>query len=987
MRIDKILNSLNSKQREAVEMPRVPVLMLAGPGTGKTRTLIARIIYQVSHFEIAPEHILALTFSNKAAMEIRHRLEDVLREKAAKIRTGTIHSFCLEILRKYYQPAGLDPHFTVCNDEYQVNLLNSLVSDKVRSNKDKVVRGILTAIDHFILQNKPLPAFSAMIYDQYIDHLTKHKLIDYNQILAKTRDLLKSRNDICEQYRFLYQAIHIDEFQDTDNVQYQIIKTLAEKHRNIFVVADDDQSIYAWRGANPENIRTFMQDFNIEKAQFLDINYRSGQKIIEAAHSVVENTGRIEPDKKLRAGDLINDSINTAFFNSEEEELDLITEKLKSWSKEKKVPFSEMAVLYPQHRFADKLAVRLIRERIPFQQATGKNLTDEPQMKKIIFYLQAVRDPLDSLILEQLVESELGYNIHKQVQNIQRIMNVTYRRALYEMSNRKEISEDSIRKLNNFIGNLANLVNLKSFFTFNQLLQQIINGLQDLDKTYIEEHAPRFSAYNISANSKWFKHKNNVWCHHSDNHGRFIAEQMLETLFPENVKPLINMREVQKTDTVFLLSATDSIPDGRINKIYEQQNDRRLSVFSTLLRWCQSYIAGEETIFNSYVVFDLETTGRDPESCKIVEIAAVKVRDKKIVDQFQTLVNPEEEIDADAQSVHHISNEDVKSAPVLSEIWPKFKEFIGNDLLIAHNGYSFDFRIIDRFARQFDSRKLPNIRYDSLILARQMYPNDRNSIDALSAKFKLDPGNRHRALDDVKVLHEIFQVIISDYAINKKNQSADFLFEYVALANFINDTLTAYEDKVFFLAGVQKLLSPYSKIFDRYCLQFAIDKTELSEKIAAKARQLYPGIQFYNNRDDFKQRIFNLSEEFNRMQIDKAIAEFLSTLMLLNPQDSLAQVDAVSLLTFHAAKGLEFRKVIIMGMEDESMPSFFAYKEDDFDDRSVSKKIDEQKRLLYVGLTRAKEEILFTAVKNRFGRDQRSSPFLREILKFIKKNG
>ena len=158
MRIDKILNSLNSKQREAVEMPRVPVLMLAGPGTGKTRTLIARIIYQVSHFEIAPEHILALTFSNKAAMEIRHRLEDVLREKAAKIRTGTIHSFCLEILRKYYQPVGLDPHFTVCNDEYQVNLLNSLVSDKVRSNKDKVVRGILTAIDHFILQNKPLPA-------------------------------------------------------------------------------------------------------------------------------------------------------------------------------------------------------------------------------------------------------------------------------------------------------------------------------------------------------------------------------------------------------------------------------------------------------------------------------------------------------------------------------------------------------------------------------------------------------------------------------------------------------------------------------------------------------------------------------------------------------------------------------------------------------------------------------------------------------------
>ncbi len=989
MRIDKVLNTLNNKQRQAVKSPRVPILMLAGPGTGKTRTLIARIVYQVNHYKIQPEHILALTFSNKAALEMQSRLKTVLKGKAEKVKTSTIHRFCLDILRKYHQQAGLDAHFSVCNDEYQKSLLESLIADKVRANKEKAARGILTSIDQFVIREKPMPPFTAMIYDQYVAHLQNHKLVDFNQILAKTKKLLKENPDICDQYSFLYEAIHVDEFQDTDKVQYEIIKMLAHKHRNIFVVADDDQSIYAWRGANPENIRTYMEDFNIDAPIFLEVNYRSGQNIINAAHAIVKDTERVEPEKALKAGDIVGDLLHTEFFDNEEQELNFTLEKLNYWHTEKNIPFSEMAVLYPQHRFAEQLALKLIRERMPFQQATGRNFSDNPQMKKVILYLQVIRDPLDTLLLETLVESELGYNLHKQIQNLQQASKTSYRKALYDLSNRPEVSVDLKRQLGTFIGNLANLVNLKSFYTFGQLIKQILIGLQDLDKSYIEEKGAKFEAFPGKPDSGLLKSRNTIWVYHQEKRFAFIAEKILNEIFPERVKILAddNLESVHKSEFLILLSPLKKDIDTHFFTLFKETSRRRESVFSTLIRWCQNYLVKRDPVFDNYVVFDLETTGRNPNKCGVVEIAAVKVRNREIIETYQTLVNPGMKIEPEAAEVHHISEKDVADAPTMEQVWPAFKKFIGDDILIAHNGYAFDFRIIDRFAKKIDGAKTANVRYDSLIFARQMYPNSRNSIDALSEKFKLDPGNRHRALDDVKVLHYIFQKILDERYNDQKKVSGEFLFEYAALALFLENKLVCYEDKVIFLAGVQKLLSPYSKIFGAYCGSFKFEAEVLHNQISQKAQQLYPGILSYNNQDDFKRRVFDMANEFDGLPLDRAIAEFLSLIMLVNPQDRLTQADAVSLLTFHAAKGLEFKKVIIMGMEDQSMPSFFAYKEDDYDDRPVDKKMDEQKRLLYVGLTRAKDEIILTAVKNRFGRAQKSSPFLRVLIKHLKESG
>ncbi len=982
-----ILQSLNDKQKKAVTAPRRPELVLAGPGTGKTRTLIARIIYCIDRYGISPEQILALTFSNKAAREMRERLREALGKKAERVFTGTIHGFCLQVLRSHYRQAGLSPHFSVADEDYRERLLRVLVEQRSSSEVDKKLRGIKTAFEHFQLKEKPLKPFSQIIYDSYSEHLKKHKLVDFNQILLLTRDLLRDNPEIRDHYDHIYQAILVDEFQDTDRVQYDIIRMLAEQHRHIFVVADDDQSIYAWRGANPENIRQYMEDFKIEEAIFLDTNYRSGKNIVSTAQQVVSGLERIEPDKVLQADNELADSIQSFFFDYEDEEISFIVEKIRDWEKQG-VPYGEIAVLYPRHRFAEKIVNRFIHEHIPFQQAARFNLTDDPRMKRVLAYLQVIRNPLDNLHLEELVQLELDYNSHKQIQNLQKRNGLTYRQALYGYSARPELSSDERHKTDTFIGHLANLINLRSFYRFDQLVAEILSGLAEMDRTYYESRAPRFKSFPVSTrNVAGF---NYLVIFHSREEIARIGAAMLETQYPDKTDFVTTAKRELEPGT--LLLALEEFPEKppagcTLLNLLEQTEDQRQSEMSALFRWLQNSSYRGNALLRDYVVLDLETTGADTATCGIVELAAVKVRDGEITDSFTQLINPQMPIEEGAERVHHISTDDVAEAPVIKKVWPGFLKFIGNDMLVAHNGYAFDFKILDRVARELSDQKLLNNRFDSLMMARRIYPGESHSIDALAARFKLDPGTRHRALDDVIVLHDIIQKMRRAQDSQLRKTAVLQGLEFVALANFLLNKTDAFEDKVMFLAGARKLISPFSKALNVHTSAYAAEKEKLIEALTRKAHQLDPELVLHDSADEFRQRVMDIAAQFAEVPVDKAIAEFLSSLALINPQDALNSVDAVSLLTFHSAKGLEFQKVIILGMEDENMPSFWAYKEeDDDDDRPVSKKLEEQKRLLYVGLTRAKDEVLFSAVRTRFNRDNRSSPFLREILKFIRTN-
>lgn len=983
MNIEKYLDQLNEKQREAVTSPRHPVLLIAGPGTGKTRTIIARIIYSILQYKIPPEQILALTFSNKAANELKHRLANILQERAEKIHCGTFHSFALSILRKNSGLAGLHPHFTVCDDDYQSSLILSILQKRSIPEANRKVKGILLAISNYRLKDKPMPGFSASVFQEYERHLAQHNLIDYDQILTLTLQIFSKYPDVLEQYRFLYQSILVDEFQDTDRVQYQIVKRLAEKHRNIFVVADDDQSIYSWRGANPENIREFMRDFRISTPLILEENYRSGQTIIDAAQLILKGTDRIEPEKKINSVQEKEARLTALFFDQEGQEIDFIVKKIEEWHKEQEVDYNDIAILYPFHRIGEQLSNYLLQKRIPFQMAQGKNVTDHPLMKRLLLYLKLIRDPSDILILEKLIQLELGEHLYKKLQQWARVKNISLRKALNDFAN-KEIDEGRMRnKIRNFIGHIANLVNLKTFFTFDRLVQEILNGMQTIHPSFLKNNYRQLQFLKIKKLPHLTTPQRRIWVFHRDARVRFIAARMVQFALGRAVKELDdkNAEHVNKNDLVLLLEPCKLSPmsDYEVS-IFELLGEGRRGILTALFRWLQVQIQpADGKVFNNYVVFDLETTGKDPARAGIVEIAAVKVQNGAIVERFNTLVNPGIPIEPEAQAVHHIGPEEVEKAPPPEKVIPEFLNFIEDHLLIAHNGYAFDFKFLDRYAKELGLPRPKNVRYDSLILARNLFPERRASIDALADFYHLDTGTRHRALDDVLVLNQIFKRLLSEAQKKDILTSGEEFAEFVALGNMVEDQLVEKEDRLLFQAGIHKLMSPYSRIFKPFKEQFILEAAQIETRLEKITRQQKLQLRPYGSDQEFYNRILRMAYQYRKLPIMEAIGEFLSYISLINTQDNLEPIDAVSLLTLYAAKGLEFEKVIICGVEDESIPSIFTYRRDEDDDRPIDKKMDEQKRLFYVGMTRSKSEVIFTLVRNRFGKRRKSSPFLDSI--------
>jgi DNA polymerase III epsilon subunit family exonuclease len=414
--------------------------------------------------------------------------------------------------------------------------------------------------------------------------------------------------------------------------------------------------------------------------------------------------------------------------------------------------------------------------------------------------------------------------------------------------------------------------------------------------------------------------------------------------------------------------------------IYKMKSEKREGSLSNLFKYLQWYTSQQDrNPFTNYIILDLETTDKDINSCGIVEIAAVRFENNVIADQLQSLINPGKKISLSAHKVHHISQQDVEFAPTIEGFWAEFLDFIGDSILIAHNGYNFDFPILDRYSKQISGMKLKNSRIDTLVIARNLFPEESNSIDALMKRFDLHAGSRHRALDDVLVLGEIMEKLQFLRLEIGQLTSLEMFLDIISLGNYLEEKVTGTEDKLFFLAGGRKLQSAYSKIRNLYAESFGVSDDLIREQIRENLYQLEPNLITYQNDEHLLQKIRQLAGYYDEFKFEEATAHFLSQLSLNSSQDQLETINALSLLTYHSAKGLEFDKVVLMGMENKNMPGFHALRTDPDDDRPVSKKLEEQRRLLYVGMTRAKSELVLTAVKNRGGWEHESSPFLKDI--------
>ncbi len=419
--MQEILLKLNIPQREAVTTTEGPVLVIAGAGSGKTRALTHRVAYLIQEKGVAPGAILAVTFTNKAAQEMKERIAELLKVKVSNSFyqnralpvVGTFHSICVKILRRDIEKLGYKATFTILDDQDQLALVKKIMKE-LEINPDQFKpRALLGAISN--AKNKMLSVENfqsgisgyweemvAKIYMRYQKRLKEQDAVDFDDILMLVVKLFETFPEVLAGYQNLFHYIMVDEYQDTNQAQYTIIKMLSQKYQNLCVVGDDWQGIYSWRGANIQNILDFEKDYPAARVIKLEQNYRSTQTILDAAYSVIsKNTNR--KDKKIWTENKGGHSITSFEAANERREADFITAQIEKTKREKEIDFSDFVVLYRTNAQSRIIEEAMLSVGLPYRIIGGVKFYQRKEIKDIISYLRLIQNFKDEAALERVI--------------------------------------------------------------------------------------------------------------------------------------------------------------------------------------------------------------------------------------------------------------------------------------------------------------------------------------------------------------------------------------------------------------------------------------------------------------------------------------------------------------------------------------------------------------------------------------------------------
>ena len=396
------LESLNEKQKEAATIIDGPVMVFAGAGSGKTRTLTYRIANMITK-GINPSNILAITFTNKATNEMRERLLDLVGSQSTSITISTFHSLCASILRKDIPALGYSRNFQIIDDEDQHKIVSELIDNANVDKKQFTTKSISKKINyHKIFETFPDIQVERKLMEAYEKFMKENNLLDFQDLLIKVKDLFANHPDILAKYQRKYQYILVDEFQDTDLFQYNIIKMLARVHRNLFVVGDDDQSIYGFRGANYNNIKLFKSDFPELKTIILSQNYRSTQKILDGANNLIANN--IDREQKTLFSDIkgTEDDVIVHQANDQNEEVEYVVSNILKLIK-KGYEYKNIAVLYRSSVLSRNFELGFIQSDIRYKIYGGISYLRRKEIKDMIAYLRLIVNNNDLLSFKRVI--------------------------------------------------------------------------------------------------------------------------------------------------------------------------------------------------------------------------------------------------------------------------------------------------------------------------------------------------------------------------------------------------------------------------------------------------------------------------------------------------------------------------------------------------------------------------------------------------------
>lgn len=413
MRAKEILKGMNPRQAEAVQLTEGPLLIMAGAGSGKTRVLTHRIAYLIEEKGVNPWNILAITFTNKAAKEMKERVINLMEAGGEDVWISTFHSMCVRILRRDVDHIGYSKNFTIIDSSEQLTLMKRVVKEQNIDPKKYDPRSILGAISNAKNELLTVAAYSAQqgslfedivarCYDLYQKELRRNQCLDFDDLIMLTIRLFQDNPEILQYYQRKFHYIHVDEYQDTNHAQYTLVNLLAAGFRNLCVVGDADQSIYGWRGADMQNILDFEKDYPDAQTIFLEQNYRSTKNILSAANQVIgHNQNRKE--KKLWTENDQGDKITYYRGDSERDEGRFIVSEIQRLQREQQRKYGDFAVLYRTNAQSRVVEETFLKANIPYKMVGGHKFYDRKEIKDILAYLQVIANPADSLSLLRII--------------------------------------------------------------------------------------------------------------------------------------------------------------------------------------------------------------------------------------------------------------------------------------------------------------------------------------------------------------------------------------------------------------------------------------------------------------------------------------------------------------------------------------------------------------------------------------------------------
>ena len=406
-----LYDKMNDRQKEAMLCTEGPLLIIAGAGSGKTRVLTHRIAWLIESGITDPWHILAITFTNKAAGEMRQRVDSLVKEGADQVWVATFHSTCVRILRRFIDRIGYENGFTIYDTDDQKTLMKQVFKDLRIDPRSFRERNVLAAISSAKNELIGPDAFAkeavgyaeekqAECYREYQKRLHKNNALDFDDLIMMTVKLLKACPDVLDYYRNRFRYILVDEYQDTNTAQFRLVELLAGGHRNLCVVGDDDQSIYKFRGANIENILNFEEAFPGAKVVKLEQNYRSNGNILEAANSVIRNN-RGRRDKKLWTEQETGEKIRVMRFETAQDEADAVSSEILKASGG--IHYSSFAVLYRTNAQSRLLEEKFVTKGIPYQLVGGVNFYQRREIKDVLAYLRTIANGSDDIAVRRIL--------------------------------------------------------------------------------------------------------------------------------------------------------------------------------------------------------------------------------------------------------------------------------------------------------------------------------------------------------------------------------------------------------------------------------------------------------------------------------------------------------------------------------------------------------------------------------------------------------